>query len=199
MKVFISGGCKNGKTSYAQHLAMVQRMAKKRKRRAFYYIATMKPVDAEDDERIVRHRCERESWGFTTIEQPFDIEKILEKCDHKGTFLLDSLTALLANEMFPPGSAANGAPFGDFNEHAAQKIKGGLLQITNNVRDIVIISDYIYSDALLYDPLTENYRRSLAELDRAAAENCDIVLEAVHTSIIVHKGREMFANLCGNI
>jgi len=191
MRVFISGGCKNGKSFYAQHLAMVLRMAKKQKRKAFYYIATMKLVDAEDDKRILGHRREREGWEFITVEQPFNIEGILDKCDHNGTFLLDSLTALLANEMFPPG----GVP----KEHAAQKIKGGLLQIANNVRDMVIVSDYIYSDALLYDPLTENYRKSLAEIDRAAAESCDVVLEAAYTNIIVHKGREMFGNLCGHI
>ena len=187
MRIFISGGCKNGKSYYAQHLSMAQRMAKKRKRNAFYYVATMKPVDEEDDRRILRHRREREGWGFTTIEQPFDIEKILDKCDHEGTFLLDSLTALLANEMF--------LTEGGFNEQAGRKITGGLLRITNNVRDIIIVSDYIYSDAILYDPLTEQYRKSLAKIDHAAAENCDVVLEAAHTNIVVHKGREMFDRL----
>ena len=187
MRIFISGGCKNGKSHYAQHLSMAQRMAKKEKRSAFYYIATMKPVDTEDDERILRHRREREGWGFTTIEQPFDIERILDKCDHNGTFLLDSLTALLANEMFLSESG--------FNEQAEQKIISGLLQITNNISDIVFVSDYIYSDAILYDPLTEQYRKSLAEIDRAIAESCDVILEAAYTNIVVHKGREMIGRL----
>ena len=186
MKIFISGGCKNGKSYYAQRYAKrsVQCLAKARQTGPLYYIATMKSADPEDDERIVRHRRERDGWGFTTIEQFFDIEKILENCDHNGSFLLDSLTALLANEMFPPS--------GDINEHAAQKIKGALLRITNNVKNIVIVSDYIYSDALLYDPLTEKYRKSLAEIDRAVAGNCDIVLEAAYTNMVVHKGKDLF-------
>ena len=184
MKVFISGGCKNGKSRYAQHLAVSQKMTNEGRRGPLYYIATMKPVDDEDDERILRHRREREGWGFTTIEQPFDIERILDTYDHNGSFLLDSLTALLSNEMFPPGGAVN--------EKAAQKINAALLQIIGKVRDIVIVSDYIYSDALVYDPLTEQYRRALAEIDRTATENCDVVLEAAYTNITVHKGREMF-------
>ena len=186
MRIFISGGCKSGKSFYAQHLATAQRMTNKRE--SLYYIATMKPVDTEDDERILRHRREREGWGFITIEQPFDIERILDKCDHNGSFLLDSLTALLANEMFPP----NDIPDGRINGHTADKITTALLQITNNIRDIVFISDYIYSDALLYDTMTEQYRKSLTEIDRAATANCDIVLEAVFTNVIVHKGKDLF-------
>ena len=190
MKIFISGGCKSGKSFYAQNyakrLAMAQKIADNRNR--LYYIATMKPVDAEDDERILRHKREREGWDFTTIEQPFNIERILDRCDHNGSFLLDSLTALLANEMFP----RNDTPGSRINGHAADKITTALLQITNNIRDIVFISDYIYSDALLYDSVTEKYRKSLAEIDRAAAANCDIVLEVAFTNVIVHKGKDLF-------
>ena len=187
MKIFISGGCKNGKSYYAQRLAKGQHSANTRGQGSLYYIATMKPVDAEDNERILRHRCEREGWGFTTIEQPVNIEKILDTCGHSHSFLLDSLTALLANEMFLSD--------GSVNEHAARKIADGLVQITANIRDIVIVSDYIYSDANVYDSLTEKYKKSLAEIDRTAAEHCDVVLEAAYTNVIAHKGREMFKAL----
>ena len=173
MKIFISGGVKNGKSTYAQRLAQAQ------KTDALYYIATMRPVDAEDDQRVARHQKEREGWGFTTVEQPVDIEGILAKCDLGGSFLLDSITALLANEMFPHN--------GGINENAAKKITGGLLKVLDSVKNIVIVSDYIYGDAELYDPLTEKYRRSLAEVDRMAAKNCDAVLEIAYTSVLVHK------------
>jgi adenosylcobinamide kinase/adenosylcobinamide-phosphate guanylyltransferase len=181
MRIFISGGCKNGKSFYAQNLAKAQQV------RSLYYIAAMKSVDAEDDERIRRHRFDREGWGFTTIEQAVDIEKILDKCDCGGSFLLDSLTALLANEMFPSD--------GTVNERAAAKIIKGLEDLTKNIKDIVMVSDYIYSDAFLYDPLTERFRRSLAETDRHAVGICDIVLEITYTNVIVHKGREIFDEL----
>ena len=182
MKIFISGGCKNGKSHYAQHLARAQR--KVRQTGSLYYIATMKPIDSEDDDRIARHRREREGWGFATVEQPVDIERILETCDPCGSFLLDSLTALLANEMF--------APNGTVNEHALPKIINGLRQITDTVDNIIIVSDYIYSDAFFYDPLTAQYRKSLAEIDRTAAENCDAVLEVSFANLMIHKGKKMF-------
>jgi len=170
MRVFISGGCKNGKSTYAQHLAQKQGQG-----RPLYYIATMAAVDNEDEERILRHQNERDGWGFVTVEQPRNIEEILEKCDTHGSFLLDSLTALLSNEMFQAGKI-------DMTAH--ERIAQGLKQILQKIDNIVIVSDYIYSDAFLYDELTEGYRKALATLDRLAAQQCDIVLEAAYTSIV---------------
>jgi len=140
----------------------------------------MSAKDDEDLERIAKHREERDGWGFTTIEQPKSIEDILPKCGCEGSFLLDSLTALLANEMFSLS--------GDFDESAHVRIAVGLLRVLDKLENIAIVSDYIYSDAMQYDPLTEAYRKSLAALDRLMASKCDVVLEAAYTQIIVHKG-----------
>jgi adenosylcobinamide kinase/adenosylcobinamide-phosphate guanylyltransferase len=175
MWIFISGGCKNGKSTFAQNLA-----AGVARRGPLYYIATMNPKDDEDVRRIANHREERANMGFITIEQPTCIQAILEKCDHGGSFLLDSLTALLANEMF---SAS-----GNFDGNAYGRVAAGLSLILEKIQNIVIVSDFIYSDAMLYDPLTEEYRKSLAALDRLAAARCDAVLEAAFTQIITHKG-----------
>ena len=178
MRIFISGGCKNGKSHYALRLAKAQQTD------SLYYIATMKPVDNEDHERIEKHRQERSGWDFTTVEQPVDIENILNQCNSRGSFLLDSLTALLANEMFLSG--------GSVNEKAAEKIINGLFHVVDRIENIVIVSDYIYSDAMLLDPLTRQYMKSLADIDRVAAGICDAVLELAYTQVIVHKGGKVF-------
>ena len=174
MRVFISGGCKNGKSSFAQKLAKNQA-----KTGELYYIATMIPSDSEDDERIKRHRQERDGWGFTTVEQPRNIEEILSKCDKNGTFLLDSLTALLANEMFSKS--------GDFDEKASERVITGLAKVLGKLKNIIVVSDYIYSDAIIFDPLTETYRKSLAELDCLAAQKCEVVVEVTFWQTTVHK------------
>ncbi|MCL1804641.1 MAG: bifunctional adenosylcobinamide kinase/adenosylcobinamide-phosphate guanylyltransferase [Clostridiales bacterium] len=180
MKILLSGGCKSGKSYHAQRLAKAQA----RQGGALYYVATMKSADGEDDERIARHRREREGWGFVTVERPADIGGILESCDPGGSFLLDSLTALLANEMFPRQG---------FVDHgAAATIIAGLTRVLKEADDVVLVSDFIYSDAAFYDPLTEAYRKSLAEIDRAAAELCGAVLEAAFGSIIAHKGKAAY-------
>ena len=183
MRIFISGGCRNGKSTYAQILAKHQQTEGS----PLFYVATMNAADTEDEERIRKHRQNREGLGFTTIEKHRRIEDIVKNCsphDLQGSFLLDSITALLANEMFIPG--------GEVNHNAHEQIASGILMVLENISRIVIVSDYIYSDAMLYDTLTEHYRKSLAALDRLTAMHCDIVLEVAYTNIIVHKGMKLY-------
>ena len=61
----------------------------------------MIPHDREDHARIARHLREREGWGFTTLECGKDITNCIIDKNINGSFLFDSVTALLANEMFP--------------------------------------------------------------------------------------------------
>ena len=56
------------------------------------------------------------------------------------------------------------------------------------MKHIVIVSDYIYSDAQRYDSVTETYRRGLASMDRKLAAISDVVLEMSGGNLIVHKG-----------
>ena len=172
MSVYISGGCKNGKSFYAQRVA-------KACGGPLYYVATMIPGDAEDLARIRRHRDERAGWGFETLEVGRDILRCLEHADPKGAFLLDSVTALLSNEMFPPGDVDAGAHL---------RLADALSEFVDRAPNTVLVSDFIFSDAALYDPLTEAYRRGLAHIDRVMAQQCDNVIEVVGGQFIVHKG-----------
>ena len=176
MIVFITGGAKNGKSSYAQELAV--RLANGGKR---YYLATMIPVDEEDRERIRRHIADRDGMGFETIEQGTRILEALEKCDRDASFLLDSTTALLMNELFVP-------PDWQVDETAGARCAGEVVQFAKSVKNIVLVSDYIYSDAQRYDSVTEVYRRGLAAIDREIAAVSDVVLEMCGGNLIVHKG-----------
>lgn len=187
MNVFISGGCKNGKSMYAQTIA---RDMSRQNDIDLYYLATMRPVDEEDLARIARHIQERQGWGFTTVEQSEDICKCLgiddfskdsagRSVNPKGVFLLDSVTALLSNEMFRmDGSVDYNAP-----ERVAAEVKK-FAELTGNT---VFVSDYIYGEASQYDPLTEAYRRGLALIDRTLAEICDRVIEVSFGNVIDYK------------
>ena len=183
MKAFISGGCKNGKSHYAQELAV--RMARAQGR-PLYYLATMIPHDEEDRARIRRHLREREGLGFETVERGFDICRCLDETTvsgkpvrRDGIFLLDSVTALLANEMFPPG--------GDPDRNAPQRLAEELAAFAAAVSGVVFVSDYIYSDAFIYDELTESYRRGLAFIDRRLAAICEQVSEVSYGFVKQHK------------
>jgi len=173
MTYFLSGGCKNGKSMLAQHLC--KKLAGDG---ALYYVATMIPSDDEDHARILRHIADREGWGFETLEQGRNLPACLERADSKGTFLLDSVTALLGNEMFCNG---------EFNPDCAERVAADLTEFISRARNVVLVSDYIYADAERYDEWTECYRRALARVDRIALL-CDNVIEVCLGNNIVHKG-----------
>lgn len=166
MNIFISGGCKNGKSLHAQELARDMAGTK-----PLYYIATMIPTDDEDRQRIRNHLAARDGWGFETLEQPVDLTALLDRpdVDLSGAFLMDSVTALLSNEMFRSD--------GTYDPGAGARVADDLLRFAKATGNTVFVSDYIYSDARIFDDWTENYRRSLAFCDRKLAEVCDQVIE----------------------
>ncbi|MBQ4354407.1 MAG: bifunctional adenosylcobinamide kinase/adenosylcobinamide-phosphate guanylyltransferase [Clostridia bacterium] len=177
MNILISGGCKNGKSSFAQDIAV--KLSPNGKR---FYVATMIPYDREDHERVARHLQDRAGMGFETLEISKDIASALSLAGTDATLLIDSVTALLLNELFPESHNGNADP------EAVTRCRTGLLEIAQKAGNAVFVTDYIYSDAARYDDFTENYRASLAALDRALAEVCDTVIELCASNVIVHKG-----------
>lgn len=177
MTFFISGGAKNGKSTLAQNLAVSLAQGGKH-----YYIATMIPVDDEDRERIRRHVADRKGLGFETVECGRHILSCLETADPNGTFLLDSVTALLMNELFPAEKNY------EMDFQAAARCKEELTSFVSTVRNAVIVSDYLYSDAIRYEESTETYRACLADIDRALAKVCDTVIEVSAGQVTLHKG-----------
>ena len=93
MTVFISGGAKCGKSSFAQDLSVA--LAGNGKR---YYVATMIPTGEEDFNRIRRHISDRDGMGFETVEC---FKDIMDVANPHGTFLVDSVTSLVQNSLFP--------------------------------------------------------------------------------------------------
>ena len=172
MRIFISGGCKNGKSTFAQTLAKAMGTP-------LYYIATMIPHDDEDRARIKRHLDERAGWGFETIECGRNILSCLDGADTSGSFLMDSVTALVSNEMFPPDG---------YDGACGQRVAEELAELAERAENIVFVSDFIYADAAEYDEYTETYRKALAAADRVLAKRCDTVIEVCSRNIILHKG-----------
>ena len=169
VNILISGGCKNGKSYFAQHLAKQQAG----EHAPLYYVATMLPADEEDQARVRRHQAERDGWGFTTLERSNRIGTL--EADFSGSFLLDSVTALLSNEMFGRD--------GTVDEEAYLRVAAELEQLAEKSGNIIFVSDYIYSDAMKYEELTELYRKGLAWIDRTLAQKCDAVIEVAYGNI----------------
>ena len=177
MTVFISGGAKCGKSSFAQNLAVALSDGGKH-----YYVATMIPSGEEDLDRIRKHLADRDGMGFETVECFTNIMDCLHTADADGSFLVDSVTSLIQNALFP--AEKNYA----MDLSAATRCADELEEFAHTVRHAVFVSDYIFSDAERYAESTEAYRKCLASIDRCLAAVCDTVSEASAGQFIVHKG-----------
>ena len=185
MKIYITGGAKNGKSTYAVDRAV--KLAKETDR-PLYYIATMIPRDDEDRERVIRHRKERRGLGFTTIEAGEDVTGIIEGYDERGIYLLDSVTALLANKMFTRVWGAW------FNENAAEEVIQDLSAFLEKVDHAILVSDYLYADkgANIEDEpdYTKIYMQGLAKVDRIIGALCDELIE-VSAGIAINRHKTL--------
>ena len=177
MTYFISGGAKNGKSTLAQDLTVALAAGGKH-----YYVATMISTGAEDDDRIRRHIEDRDGMGFETVECFRNILDCLKVADKDGVFLVDSVTAMVQNALFPVEKNY------EMDLDAAKRCGDELVEFAKHVRHVVYVSDYIYSDAERYSESTEAYRKSLADIDRRLAKICDTVVEVAAGQYFVHKG-----------
>ena len=174
MTVFISGGAKSGKSTLAQDLTVALSQGGKR-----YYVATLVSTGAEDDERIRRHIADRDGMGFETVECR---QNVMSVADPNGTFLVDSVTALIQNSLFPVKKNY------EMDLEAASVCADQLVEFAKTVRHAVFVSDYIYSDAEAFSESTQMYRKCLADIDRRLATVCDTVVEVAAGQPIVYKG-----------
>lgn len=184
MTIFISGGCKNGKSTIAEDCCVALADGG-----PLYYLATMKAFDEEDRNRIARHRASRAGKGFHTIEQPLHIDRAADGVDGaNGTFILDSVTALMINELY--SFPEEGEAFQDFgaDPEAGNRVAAELVALCGKVKNIVFVSDYIYSEADAYNKYTDEFLRALATADKALAKHCDAVAEVCLGNINMIKG-----------
>lgn len=174
MRALLIGGSTSGKSLYAQTLARDLAAGG-----PLYYFATMDPCDDEDQAHIRRHREERDGWGFATIEQARSVASAAGRV-RGGSVLLDSVTSLLTNEMFPGGI---------YCPDAEEKAFAGLRALMESAGSIVFVSDYLFSDAIAYDETTCAFRRAQGRLHQRLAAACDLVIKVRYGLLDVWKGQ----------
>lgn len=172
MKYLIIGGSKSGKSEIAEKISLSITKGK------VIYMATMKPYDHEDKERIKKHIQRRRGLNYETFEVERNLHKIVHNISEDDTVLIDSITSLLTNEMFYKG---------EIIENPSISILKGLEQILFKAKNTLIVSDYIFNDAIEYDEVTKNYEKELAIINRKLAKICDNVIECSFGNVKYHK------------
>ena len=166
MIVLVTGGSGCGKSTWAEKLADTM------PRSGRIYIATMQVYDEESRQRVLRHRAARAGLGFATLERCTDLAGA--PVPPGSTVLLEDLVNLAANEMFSGGDAARIVP--------------ALRALASRCENLVMVTNDLFSDGGSYSDTVREYMRTLADINRQAADMSDCVVEVVYSIPVALKG-----------
>lgn len=185
MITLVTGGSGSGKSAYAESLLYSCEGIR-------YYIATMQIYDAEGEKKVERHRKLRAGKGFLTIESPMNVGKIRFACageaeqeqyrqeterkvqgsSEKKSALLECMSNLTANEMFTKDGMKS-------EEEVVEKILSEIQTLSQKLDNLVIVTNNVFEDGVIYDAGTMEYLRALGRINAALARLADRVAEVV--------------------
>ena len=185
MITLVTGGSGSGKSAYAESLLSSCEGIR-------YYIATMQIYDAEGEKKVERHRKLRSGKGFLTIESPMNVGKILFACageaeqaqyrqeterkvqgsSEKKSALLECMSNLTANEMFTKDGMKS-------EEEVVEKIVSEIQTLSQKLDNLVIVTNNVFEDGVIYDAGTMEYLKALGRINTALARLADRVAEVV--------------------
>jgi adenosylcobinamide kinase/adenosylcobinamide-phosphate guanylyltransferase len=170
MKTLISGGAGSGKSALAEALALRSPATQR------VYLATMEVWGEEDRQRVERHRRQRHCKGFLTVERSSRLTELTlpEDCG----VLLEDLGNLCANECFGPLGF----------QGAEERILAGVAHIQEQAKELVVVTNELFSDGICYPPETEHYLSILGSVNCTLARRAERVIETVAGLPIVWKG-----------
>lgn len=200
MITLITGGSGSGKSAYAEKYIYHASSEKGYKEK--YYIATMQVFDDEGQRKIDRHRRLRAGKGFITIEQPRDIQNAVSKLQSENCLktgrsaLLECMSNLVANEMFPPADASgiqateaekealdDTENMKDYENTQIRRVSKKVLKevsiLSENVAELVIVTNNVFEDGVSYDESTMNYIKAMGIVNRGLSAMAERVVEVV--------------------
>lgn len=177
MMILITGGSGSGKSAYAEKSAVVLAANSN-----LYYLATMQVYDEEGRKKVKRHQVLRAGKGFQTIEQPLTVSEAASKMEPGSkTVLLECMSNLAANEMFSSGETRKSG-------EVIEKILRDMDILGRNTENLVIVTNNVFEDGIIYDPATMDYLEALGQVNERLAAAADTVIEVVVGIPVIIKG-----------
>ena len=128
----VTGGCRSGKSAYAQQLA--ESLPQSR-----VFVATAPVTDDEMRGRIEAHRRARSAQGWDTLEEQTDLERALTQAREHNVVLVDCVTLWISNLLFEAEGKGRTLCESDVAQichrtlDAARACRGTVIFVTNEV------------------------------------------------------------------
>ncbi|QUG40461.1 bifunctional adenosylcobinamide kinase/adenosylcobinamide-phosphate guanylyltransferase [Psychrobacillus sp. INOP01] len=160
--VFITGGVRSGKSSFAEHYLMDEQAKRN------VYVATGVAVDREMKERIKRHRDDRENYSveWVTIEQPRNFEQIISQIQQEDGILWDCVTTWLANELYDGQM-----------EKVEQQLYETIDQLLEKAKVVVIVSNEVLDEPISTYEYTALYQAWIGRIHQKLVAKSDYAFE----------------------
>ena len=160
-------------------------------------IPVMKAYDEESVKRIDAHRIRRFGKSFVTMEKPVRVAEIAGQ-EHSRFGILECVSNLLANEMFSDegysseedhcmdekcsgneGDRGKGSSGSAEKINIAEKVAEDIIRLAEDYEALVVVSNDIFQDSIIYDESVEEYIRGLGMINRSLAGRAETVTELV--------------------
>jgi adenosylcobinamide kinase/adenosylcobinamide-phosphate guanylyltransferase len=160
--IFISGGVRSGKSSFAEKTAME---LTKKTQGNLHYIASGVAFDAEMKDRIKRHQQQRNEGEqqWETWEEPYFLHNLSTVFQPNDIVLFDCLTNLLNNRLFQTGERLLDP---SFHEEIKKSILEGILSIQKNCHTLIVVSNEILNEPIFSSDLVLVYAKLLGRLNQ---------------------------------
>lgn len=176
MMELVIGGSGSGKSAYAETAICREhcRSLEEDKDAFLYYIADMIPYGAETEKKIAHHREMRAGKGFQTLEWYYGLAEHITASDapplEGASVLLECISNLTANEMYEPKAAKMAA---------AEAVIRGVQMLHERCRNLVVVTNDVFRESGSDSEEMVLYKKNLARINRALAEEADRVTEVV--------------------
>lgn len=166
MITFVTGGARSGKSRYALGIAAHSERP--------VFIATAEPFDAEMEDRIRRHREERDT-RFFTIEEPVDLAGALRRIP-PGTdvAILDCLTVWLGNLLH--------------RGEVDREMERFLSALAEPLCPLVVVSNEVGLGGIALTPMGRRFADLLGRLNQEVAGRAERAVMMVSGLPLVLKG-----------
>lgn len=160
MIYLVTGASSSGKSEYAEQLAAAGRGS------PLIYLAAMMVWDEEGQRRVSRHRAMRAGKGFLTVERFYDLEGYQPEA-REAVILMECMSNLLCNEYYRE------------RQGVSDRIFRGLVHLAGSCKDLIIVTNQVFSDGVRYNEETEDYIRILGGLNCRLGQLAGSVTEVV--------------------